>query len=272
MPKQHTIALHTVDGVALTTYASDGQARPESLVFVHGGIHGAWSWAQWQQWFANCGWKSIAFDWYSHGESRQLPVEEWTRRGIAEVAEEIGIACRSAGGRPVLVAHSMGGLAALLYAVANPGALTALVLLTPIVPSSFADEALEMPIDMTQPWPVPPAEVARALFFSGVDDVTAGQIYAKLQPESPQAVFEATRFTVDADVAGLHVPTYVVAAESDQLVPAHYVTALASAIGAETLVLPAAGHGVPHDPGWQKVAEKIEGWLATVLEDDPATR
>jgi pimeloyl-ACP methyl ester carboxylesterase len=263
---EHAIRRSSVDGVALTEYSAGTAFQPQPLVFVHGGLHGAWSWAGWQRWFAEHGWSSTSFDWYSHGQSRQLPTDEWIRRGIADVGEEIAITCRTAGGRPILVAHSMGGLAALLYAVEHPDALSALVLLTPIVPGQFASAALEMPIEMDQPWPVPPIEMTRALFFSGVDDATAEEIYSKLQAESPKAVFEATRFVTEVDTEQLIIPTFVVAAEADQLVPANYVTALATAIDAETVVLPGAGHGVPHDRGWEKVAQQIERWLTTTVE------
>ena len=261
----YTVQRRNADGVALTSYVADPATQSQPIVFVHGGLHGAWSWASWQRWFADHGWNSTSFDWYSHGESRQLPTEQWLRRGIADVGEEIGIACRAAGGRPILVAHSMGGLAALLFAVANPDSVSALVLLTPVVPRSCASAALEMPIDMDQLWQVPPIEITRGLFFSGVDDDSASEIYSKLQAESPKAVFEATRFVTDVEVERLTVPSFVVAAEDDQLVPAGYVTSLASAINAETVTLPGAGHGVPHDEGWPALAQQIDAWLTKIV-------
>jgi pimeloyl-ACP methyl ester carboxylesterase len=236
------------------------------LVFVHGGAHGAWAWAGMQSWFAEHGWDSVALDWFSHGDSQTLPEAEWLRRGIPDVKREIGIACTATDERPILVGHSMGGLACLAYAAANVDALAALVLLTPVVPRQYATAPIDMPLDMEKPWPVPPPDLARQLFYSGVDDDTATDYYAKLQPESPQAVHQATRWTVELDLAPLRLPTLVVAAEKDLLVPADYVHALAADIGATTVTLHGVGHGVELDPEWPDLAARMEAWLSETVE------
>lgn len=258
-----------VDGVALVDVRTPlVGSRPTPLVMVHGGCHGAWCWATLQTWFAERGWNSVAVDWLSHGRSTRLDPREWLRRGIPEVRHEIEIACAAAtedgGGAPVVVGHSMGGLATLAYAATTTRELAAIALLTPVVPRQFGGAAVELDIDPDQPWGPPPPDVARQLFYAGLDDAAAAACYARLQPESPAAVWQATRWTAEVDVSAVRVPALVVAAEDDRLVPADYVLALAAAMGAEQIRLPGVGHGVTLDPGWPQLCLRIESWLSSV--------
>jgi pimeloyl-ACP methyl ester carboxylesterase len=220
-----------------------------------------------QSWFAGHGWNSTALDWLTHGGSDQLEGQERLRRGITEVGREIDIACGTLENPPIVIAHSMGGLASLAYAAATTRELAALVLLTPVVPRAFGGAPIDIPVDFDTPWGPPPPDLARQLFYSGADDATASAYYQRLVPESPQAVWEATRWTVELELSPLRMPTLVVAAEADLLVPAEYVLAMAEGIGAESILLPGVGHGVTLDPGWPRLAAQIESWLTRVVID-----
>ncbi|PZG14317.1 alpha/beta hydrolase [Nonomuraea aridisoli] len=233
---------------------------------VHGGCHGAWQWEHLQTWFAERGWDSIAIDWLSHGDSARLEHGEWLCRDITAVQHEIEIACTAAAelgqGAPIVMGHSMGGLATLAYAASTARELAGIVLLTPVVPEKFGGAAIELEVDADAPWGPPPPEVARQLFYSGVDEATAAACYERLQPESPAAVWQATRWTAEVDISAVRAPALVVAAEADLLVPADYVLSLADGLGAEQILLPGVGHGVTLDPGWPQLAERIETWLS----------
>lgn len=262
------VVRRVVEGVALTEYVAERAAHPTPLLFVHGGVHGSWVWSNMQGWFADRGWSSTALDWFAHGDSAKLSPEDWLRRGITDVTEEIGIARAAVGSRPVLVGHSMGGLAALAYAAAEPGTLAGLVLLAPGVPRAYAGPPVEVPVDRDALWGPPPPEIARSLFYSGVDDEAATRYYRKLQPESPEAVHQATRWTVELDLTPVRGPALVVAAGADPLVTTEAVTAMAADIGADLVVLPGVGHGVTLDPGWPDLAARIDRWLRAMLTTD----
>jgi pimeloyl-ACP methyl ester carboxylesterase len=237
-------------------------------------MHGAWAWSDIQDWLAVRGWRSVALDWLSHGNSRKLPVDEWMRRGLTEVAEEIEVACASVtdgGVPPVVIGHSMGGLAALAYA-APPRPLSALVLLAPVVPSQFGGEPIAVPVDMSRPFGPFPPDVARQMFYDSVDDEHAGRYWRKLQAESPTAVMQATRWTADVDVSAVSAPAFVVAAEKDMLVPAPLVVALGKAMGARVLELPGAGHGLALNPGWDALMAEVTAWLESVANGRGASR
>lgn len=267
------------DGVALTVYEPNGLAARSgdhlpfqegeiapraSAVFVHGGLHGSWQWLDSQTFLAGRGRQSVAVDWYNHGSSRVLPENEWVARGIDALSHEVGVGVARADGRPFLVGHSMGGMAALQFAAAHPDQVSALVLLAPVVPSRFAGEAIPLECD-DKPWPVPPFEVARGMFFAEAVDEVAVAAYGQLQPESPRAVYQATRWTLDAPVERIKMPILIVAGESDPLTAYEPIASMAAALSAEFISLP-GGHGITFEPSWLEVLSEIDSWVARVVD------
>lgn len=238
-------------------------------MMVHGGCHAAWCWAGMQQWFARRGWRSSALDWFSHGASARLAHQEWLDRDVAAVRQEVGIVCEAVaeetGLAPVVVAHSMGGLAALAYATLDAPRLAALVLLAPVLPAGHVDAPVEVPVDPEEPWGPPPPEAARQLFYSGVDDADAELHFSRLQSESPAAVWQATRWTAELPTDELTVPALAFGAEQDMLVPPAGVQHLAESMGADYVLLPATGHGLTLDPVAEEVAGRSEEWLLALL-------
>jgi pimeloyl-ACP methyl ester carboxylesterase len=259
------ITRRVVDGVAITQCDPPGTHRAPMLL-VHGGCHGAWQWEPWLPWLARSGRTVMAIDWFSHGVSRRLEHDEWVHRGILDVRTEIGVGVDQAPGSPVLIGHSMGGLASLAYAADHPGRIAALVLLSPVVPARFGGAPIEVPVDREGLWPVPPPEIARQLWFDAAPEAHLATIYDRLQPESPQAVWEATRWTVELALDALDVPVLVVVGARDQLTPPDVVAGLAEGIGAAFITLDGVGHGVAFDPGWPALCERIDGWLRTAEE------
>src|SRR5271170_8218910 len=100
----------------------------------------------------------------------------------------------------------MGALAAQKYAECH--AVSALVLLTPVVPTEVGGDVIDLPIDPNQPWVPPPF-----LWFQGLEEDEARTYFEKLCPESPKAVYEATRWTVPVDRAKISGHILVVSSE-----------------------------------------------------------
>jgi pimeloyl-ACP methyl ester carboxylesterase len=146
-----------ISGV-LVEFEGEPDMGTPPLLFVHGGAHGSWTWGKMMPWFAARGWACAAINWYGHHGSDPLPRPERVTRSITDVTREIGIVVAHLGRTPVLIGHSMGGLACLAYAArAN---LAALVLLAPVVPAGFAKAPVELPVDLTVMW-TPPPPIAR---------------------------------------------------------------------------------------------------------------
>lgn len=263
-----------VDGIALTHVEPEGGAsHAHPIVLVHGGCHDAWCFAEWQRWFAARGWRTAALDWRSHGASTPLEHQEWLRRPITEVSEDIEIAvarlAELTDTAPIVLGQSMGGLATLAHAAATAQDLAGIALLAPVLPRSFAPEPVDLEIDMDQPWGPPPLDVAHHLFWPRVDEETAKKYHALLQPESPAAAWQATRWTADVDVTAVRAPSLVAAAGDDVLAPGNQVRALGRAIGAYEITLEEFGHCLSLDPKWHELIVKIEAWLLDVVAGSP---
>ena len=271
---QPTTEHAVVDGVSMTTRRAPQPSPRPPVVLVHGGMHGAWIWADAQEWLSDRGWDSVAVDLLSHGQSRALPTEQWLTRSLLDSAFEIDVACQSVAGNPlppVVMAWSMGGLAALAHAAGRRQRLTAVVLLCPVVPAQFGGAEIPIPVNPDEPVDPFPADVAHRLFYDGLSAGKAAAFSKRLQAESPRAVLEATRWTAELDVSGIEVPTLAIGAENDQLVPPAYVQSLAAAIpGASYIHLRGTGHGVPVNPGWEFLMSMVTSWLSLAATARPA--
>jgi pimeloyl-ACP methyl ester carboxylesterase len=249
-----------VEGVRVQTYGAPSDRPP--LLFVHGGTQGSWAWERMAPRLAAAGWYAACLNWFGHHGSADLPPEQALARSIPDVATEIGLVAEWLGRPPVLVAHSMGGLASLVYATTHE--LPALALITPVVPARFGGPALPMPVDPSVMYLLP-SDTLHHLFWNAVDEDSSRRYSGLICPESPQAVREAIGWLVDVDTARIGAPTLVFGAEQDMLVPVDLVRGLAAGMGAEYIELPGEGHGVPLNPVFAEVADHIDGWLGKVL-------
>lgn len=95
------------------------------VLFLHGFLEHAHVWDQVAPALAETGYHVYALDWRGHGDS------EWVGAGgyyhFADYVADLSSVVRELGGRAALVAHSMGGGAAVLYAGTEPERATALV-------------------------------------------------------------------------------------------------------------------------------------------------
>jgi pimeloyl-ACP methyl ester carboxylesterase len=261
---------YDIDGIRVerfTTAPKDAAQRPP-LICVHGGCHASWSWQEHAPVYAAAGYEVHALNWRGRGGSAAINDDSFVKMSIADVVDDIDKVARCFDTPPVLIAHSMGGLAAQLYASAHE--VDALVLLTPVVPSNVGATPHELPIgDMDAPWGPPPPDVARQMFFQGLDDMQAAHFYALLVPESPLRVYEATRWSLAVDATKLTAPINVAygrhCGKSQQGRPSHTVR-LQSASGCQERCAPLPLPALPTRSLWLFLATewsaKTVRWLA----------
>lgn len=246
--------------------SADGTARP-SLLFIHGGFHGAWCWDEYMlPWFGARGWHANALSLRGHGNSDgHADIRRWTMDDYAadvmEVLEGLG--------RPtVLVGHSMGGVVAqrcwersslvagmVLYASsplrADPAVVRRLLRLRPF--SLLAGQLLGIPslqLRACEPF----------LFSEAFDREKLAVWRAKLGPESPRAMAETFSRNPQKRADGDPRPALVVAGKDDWSIPLASHEALAQAFTADLKVCPGA-HDLMLDPQWEESATVIETWL-----------
>ena len=233
--------------------------KVDPIIFIHGGCHGSWVFQNYLSFFAESGWESHALNWFNHNGSQSLSPERFIVRGIEDIKEEIALVVSTLGVAPIVVAHSMGGMAAQKFAEEND--LRALVLIAPVVPIEAGVDSINLAIEEGQVWPVPPFDVARRLYFDGLDDGQSEYFYSLLCSESPRCVYEATRFTVSVNYKNIKCPILALGAEHDLLVPPGYVRALAQLSGADFRLVLRRGHNLLLEPNWRSTAGTIRDWL-----------
>ena len=253
---------YVANGIRVERYtpptATVSKATP--IICVHGGLHGSWCFAEHARAYANAGYDVHALNWLGRGGSDDVATERFVKLSISDVVDDIVRVSAGLETAPVLVAHSMGGLAAQLYATHHP--VRALVLLTPVVPANLGAEPIELPIgDPALPWQPPPPPMATQLFFQGLDADEAVRLHALLVPESPRRVLEATRYTLTVEADKVIAPTLIVSGTRDRLVPPPLGRLLADLYGADHREEAQHGHNVLLGPGAARIAGDIVNWL-----------
>jgi pimeloyl-ACP methyl ester carboxylesterase len=255
--------IYYVNGVAVRRYIGDPQNNRPHVIMVHGGAHAGWSWDLYATYFASVGWNCHSLDWYNHGLSSALSTETFIARSIKDVLTEISLV-RSALPNPnkyILMGHSMGGMAVLWASqTLRPRAL---VMMSPVVPSNVGAAAIEVAVDMQQPFPVFPYPVAKSLFYPTMSDAEATPYYNLLQPESPTAVWEATRWTINVNLSQVIAPTMIAEGALDTLTPPSVVQPLATMMNARYIEWPGIGHCdlMLKSSTWLPVAQDIQVWM-----------
>jgi len=254
---------YRVNGVAVTKYMPATQKQKTPVVMVHGGNHAGWCWETWAQFFAEAGYEVHVPDWYNHGASDALLDEEFLHRSIADVAKkEIPYITERFDQPPILIGHSMGGLAAALYATTAP--VERLAMVATVMPQSAHPDPIPLPVDMNKPYPLFPFEQAKQIFFTKSSEADARRYYERLSVESPQAVYEATHWSVELDPADVTVPTLVMATEFDQLIPHEPLKRYAEMLHADYIQASGVGHSdvLLKSPEAETAAQQVIDWLA----------
>lgn len=253
-----------VGGVAVRRYLPANPNGRPPVILLHGGAHAGWCWDRYASKYAGVGWTCYALDWYNHGLSTALAPELFVTRSIRDVMTEINLVRNALLPNPsrfILMGHSMGALAALWAAqTLRPRGL---VLMAPAVPAEVGAASMEISVDMTQPFAVPPFPVAKAMFYPTMSDEEAMLYYPLLTPESPAAVWEATRWTVNVNLSQVKAPTMIAEGALDMLTPPAVVQPLAAMMNARYVEWPGIGHAdlMVKEQGWLPVAQDIITWL-----------
>jgi pimeloyl-ACP methyl ester carboxylesterase len=122
----------------LTHHLLEWGSGARVVLLLHGFLEHAHVWSLVAPRLAAGGWHVYALDWRGHGES------DWVGAGgyyhFADYVADLAAVVRALGTRVALVAHSMGGNAALLYAGSAPQQVTSLVAIEGLGPGD-ADPA-----------------------------------------------------------------------------------------------------------------------------------
>jgi pimeloyl-ACP methyl ester carboxylesterase len=251
----------------LSCTAAAAPRRP--LLFVHGAYVGAWCWAEhWLPWFAAQGHPAYALSLRGHGRSGGR--ERLNEFGLAAYADDLLAVIAQIEHAPILVGHSMGALVvqkALERGIECP----ARVLICPVPPFgllpatfslAFTRPALFAQIQaMAAGHRVSLDALQQALFSGPLEAERLQRVYARMQPESSRALLDMSGWGLPQPWPAAGVPTLVLGAERDLLIPVSQVEASARALGADYGLLEGLGHAVMLESGWLSAARTLLDWL-----------
>jgi pimeloyl-ACP methyl ester carboxylesterase len=244
-------------------------SHPVPLLFVHGACIAAWCWDEhFLDFFADKGYRAVALSLRGHGASSlSKPLKSCS---IADYVDDVHAVVGKLGSPPVLIGHSLGCWVVLNY-VAMHGA-PAGVLMAPGTPQGLRRWAFRT--FLRHPWLVlrtntfgNPADLlktpalAREFCFSArTPDSIVRSCAARLEPESTRAARETVNRLPDAGL--VTAPMLVLGAKDDGSRIDGDASTLARLYQTDAELFPDMGHVMMLEPGWQAVAERIEGWLS----------
>jgi pimeloyl-ACP methyl ester carboxylesterase len=249
---------------------SVSDAHPVPLLFVHGGWHSASCWANFVEYFADAGYRAVAMSLRGHGGS---PIaKRFHACSIADYVDDVRTIADSLGGRPVLIAHSLGGFVVQRY-LENHDAPAA-VLVASVPPQGVL--GLAMRIWSRHPWvSMRSLPVGNLTGFIGTVPLVREHLFSA---HTPDDIVEFSAATVQSEpvraslidpmirrvrTSRLTTPVLVLGAADDGLVTSAEVRATASAYRTDAEFFAGMGHNMMLEPDWAVVAERIAAWLAT---------
>jgi pimeloyl-ACP methyl ester carboxylesterase len=254
------------EGIYVETQQPERRSRKPPLLLVHGALTGSWLWSSFGAYFAERGWEAHAMNLRGHYTSDLAELGDTSMR---DYANDIGVAIRQLGRRPVVIGWGMGALAAMLHAEHNR--ILGLVLLAPSPPagalprrpSEHELKAVPPVYDATwwgwlQPWD----RLAEAMPDMNEDELEKMQEMLAGARESGSARQERM-LGVPVDAARIAVPALVIGAGLDDVIHPSEARRTADLLGATYEYFPSASHFglVMGSESWPQVAGSVLGWL-----------
>ena len=264
------------DGTVLRTrhWAAAGDAWA-SILMVHGIAEHSGRYEHVGGWLSAAGLDVSSFDLRGFGASggRRAFVDRW-RTIHDDVEDRLAAVRAAAGARPVaLFGHSLGGLIALGYCVADPPRPLpdSLILSAPALDSSTPGWMQALAGVLTR---VAPTFAMKNPFDATVlsRDPTVGEVYLAdpLGTHSTTTRLGAEAFVEQARVRAalgrLSIPTLVYHGGDDRLVPTAASEPLAVVPGVTRRVLPGLRHESHNEPEGEAVIADAVAWLRSVLD------
>jgi pimeloyl-ACP methyl ester carboxylesterase len=238
------------------------------LLFVHGAYVGAWCWEEhFLDWFAQHGYDAHAVSLRGHGGSAGR--DQLDEFSLGDYAQDVARVASELPRPPVLIGHSMGAL--VVQKVLEGAEAPAAVLACP-VPSfgllvssftlAFTRPALFAGLNAVATGGRASREALGEAFFGGTPPpAMLDRCFRRVQRESRRALMDMSGWGLPSPWRAKRPPTLVLGAEKDALIPASQAQATAGLLGAEYRLLPALGHAIMMDVGWESAAREILGWL-----------
>jgi pimeloyl-ACP methyl ester carboxylesterase len=247
---------------------STTEAHPAPLLFVHGASIAAWCWEEhFLGFFASRGYRAAALSLRGHGASTlSKPLNSCS---LADYVDDVHAAVAKLGSPPVVIGHSLGCWVVLNYLVMH-GA-PAGILMAPGTPQGLRRWAFRS--IRRHPW-----TFLRATTVGSPEDIFNTPVLARefcFTASTPEAIVESCAARLESESTGVtrdlmkrlpdaglvKAPMLVLGAQDDGMRIDGDASAVARIYQADVELFPDMGHVMMLEPGWQAVAERIDGWL-----------
>jgi hypothetical protein len=107
--------------------------------------------------------------------------------------------------------------------------------------------------------------IERALFSRGMPESVVQRYMCRFQAESDMVLLDLLFLDLPPSTPMLDLPVLVLGAENDSFVYRGGLDTTASTYRTRAEVFPGMAHAMMLDHGWERVAERIQGWLEATL-------
>lgn len=247
-----------------------------TVLMIHAALMSSWEWDNFRTFFEGKGYRvETPVLRYHDVNPRTSPDPRLGVTGLIDYARDLEAEIKKLGIRPVLIGHSLGGL--LVQILASRGLCEGAVLITPVPPRGiiiFKYSGLRVLMELMKIWGwwrkpfrLSFESIAYAvLHLLPPDDQR--EIYEKMVFESGRAFLEIggvldSNRSSKVDANKVTCPMLVIAGREDRAIPPPVVKKIAEKYqNVSTFVeFEHQSHGLPLEPGWEKVAGYIERWI-----------
>ncbi len=267
-----------LEAVILTNKGS--KAMQKTIVMVHGMWCGDWVWENYRGFFEKKGYNCITPILRHHDvEPHEKPDPKLGLVSLKDYVDDLEKEIKALDHKPIIMGHSMGGL--LTQMLAARSLASAIVLLTSASPAGIM--ALR-PTVVKSFWSVLTKwgfwKTPMRLTFKEADYSMLGQlspekkkeVYEKLVFESGRAAAEIGFWYIDpnqvsgVDESKVTCPVTVICGTMDKVTPVSVARQIAKKykVDAAYREYDNHAHWLLDEPGWEKIAEDISGWLDNV--------
>ena len=249
------------------------RTRKPPLLFVHGAYVDGWCWTPYfLPWFAAQGWPAHALSLRGHGQS--VGSGMLFASGLDDYAADVERVAATLKEPPVLIGHSMGAAVVERMLAMHP--IRAAVLLAPVPPTGIIPVAtrlaMERPDYLAHMVGLDPMRLSvdvltalRPFYYSDkVDPAILAEAARHLANESSRAMLDLSMRLHWLKPERKGAKLMVIGAGGDRISTPEDVEATARHHDVTATIVPGLAHMLMLEPGWERVAQPIARWLATL--------
>lgn len=216
-----------------------------NIIFIHGSLHGAWCWKNFEKFFLMNGYTTSSIDFQFQGKKR-VTTDDYVKI-LSEEIDKIG-------NNVILVSHSMGSNMVLKTLEIKDEKIDKIILISPLPLKNILFSMMVVGFNML-------TKTRSELFFSLKDINERKEKYLKKlrkDPLLPQLqVLKGVK--LKKNIASF--PILVVTSWNDRCIPAKFCINTGEKLKAETIIFNNMCHDMMIDDEWLIVAEEIHRFI-----------